>query len=69
MKNEVLNMLELYFNELNEKHKEDSKQYRKLKKEYGVYDFRKHYKPACNLKNIKEQKLHIKRLIKLIKEC
>jgi hypothetical protein len=69
MEKEVLEILNKYYDELNTKHKKNSKQYRELKKEYGYKDFREYYKPTCNIKNIKEQKLHIKRLIKLIKEC
>ena len=68
MEKQVIEILSKYYDELNAKHKKDSKEYRKLKKEYGYHEFRKHYKPIYNIKNIKEQKLHIKRLIKLIEE-
>lgn len=73
MEKEVIKTLEKYLEELENEHKEFKQKYKKEKP--GDCGF--HYDPdkKCSkqehlrLRNIKEQKLHIKRLLKMIKEC
>ena len=64
-KKEIIRVLKKHYNELNKKHQDENKIYRKIKKEQGYKEAYK-YKSTLNHKNLKEQKLHIKRLIKLI---
>lgn len=73
MKDQVIEVLERYFEELEKYHKEYQKKYQD--KRPGVHCFRytrdcseERIKDTKKLWNVKEQKLHIKRLIKLIKE-
>ena len=67
MKQELIN----YYNVLEGLHKDLAKALRKKKKEYGLKEAyrlqsEENKRNGVDLKNIKEQKLHIKRLLKLM---
>lgn len=67
MKQELIN----YYNVLDGLHKDLAKSLRKKKKEYGLKEAyrlqsEENKRNGVDLKNIKEQKLHIKRLLKLM---
>lgn len=71
MEKEIIEVLQRYYEQLNDEHKEHSKIYRQIKKEKGIKEANSYYsecrsKKSFNIHNNKEKKLHIKRLIKLM---
>ena len=70
MKKEVLETLENYLNELENEHKQHKDKYRKERPGDCGFHYERNIprEDKNKLHYIKEKKLHIKRLIKLIKE-